>query len=119
MDKIKIAVCISGMPRNFEQCYKNTIEFFDVDGCEVDFFIHSWTSNWYPARAKSANKSPENSINFCPEQLKESLICCYSPKAIVLEDQLSNIELQRTIDNIKNTLLRKTSKQTIPSCLRS
>lgn len=32
-----------------------------------------------------------------------------------MEDQLSNIELQRTIDHIKNTLLRKTSKQTIPS----
>ena len=113
--KIRIAVCISGMPRNFEECYRNTLDFFNVDGCEVDFFIHSWTSSWYPPRAKSANKSPEKSINFCPEELKKSLISCYSPKAIVLEDQLSNIELQRTIDHIKNTLLRKTSKQTIPS----
>ena len=115
MDKIKIAVCISGMPRNFEECYKNTLEFFDCEDCDVDFFIHSWTANWYPSRAKSSKRSPEKCIAFAPEQLRESLISYYNPKKIVVEDQLSNIDLQRTIDNIKTVLLRQTSKKILPS----
>ena len=37
--KIRIAVSLSGMPRHSEECYKNTLEFFDANGCEVDFFL--------------------------------------------------------------------------------
>lgn len=50
---IKIAVSLSGMPRNIEQCYQNTLEFFDIDDAQVDFFIHCWSNSWYPSRVRS------------------------------------------------------------------
>jgi hypothetical protein len=52
-ETIKIAVSLSGMPRNFEQCYENTLEFFNIDNAQVDFFIHAWSNEWYPSRVKS------------------------------------------------------------------
>ena len=71
--KIRIAVSLSGMARHSEECYKNTLEFFDANGCEVDFFIHSWSSSWYPARAKSQHRSPDNAITVPIQELTDCL----------------------------------------------
>ena len=115
--KLRIAVSLSGMARNFKQCYKNTLEFFNVEGAEVDFFIHSWTNNWYPIRAKSEKKSPSTSRKLDYQDLYEALSEHYNPKNIIIEDQLANLELARAIKSIRDNLLRDTSSNTIPSWL--
>lgn len=115
--KIKIAVSLSGMPRHFEECYENTLEFFDVEDCEVDFFIHSWVNSWYPPRAKSPKISPETSEKLNEKDLYKKLTQSYNPKKIIIEDQLTNKDLKKSIESIRTNLLRKTSRSIIPSWL--
>ena len=116
--KIRIAVSLSGMARHSEECYKNTLEFFDANGCEVDFFIHSWASSWYPARAKSQHRSPDNAITVPIQELTDCLEHYYNPKKILVEDQLSNIDLKNAIKSIRTKFSRKTSRKTSPDWLK-
>ena len=115
--KIRIAVSLSGMARHSEECYKNTLEFFDANGCEVDFFIHSWPSSWYPARAKSQHRSPDSAITIPIEELTERLKHFYNPKKILVEDQLSNIDLKNAIKTIRTKFSGKTSRKAAPNWL--
>ena len=111
---IKIAVSLSGMPRNFEQCYENTFEFFDIDDAQVDFFIHCWSNSWYPKRARSKQKDPTTGIKLDESELYNSLQQVYKPKKIITEDQLSNKDLLRSVDDIKSILLTEDSKRRLP-----
>ena len=110
MNDIRIAVSLSGMPRNFEQCYQNTLEFFDIDNAQVDFFIHCWSNHWYPKRAESKHNNSKTGKLLKEETLKKSLIKIYKPKHITVENQLLNIDLINTTKFIRDNLLRKTSK---------
>jgi len=118
MGKIRIAVSLSGMARHFSECINNTLEFFDAHGCEVDFFIHSWSSSWYPARAKSQYRSHNNAITVPIDELTDSLEYHYKPKKILVEDQLSNINITKAIKSIKDTFSRKTSRKSAPDWLK-
>ena len=102
--KIRIAVSLSGMARNFEQCCENTLEFFNIDNADVDFFIHSWSNEWYPPRTRSSNKSIQTSIKVDEEELTGKLKDTYSPKKIIVEDQLACEDLLDKICFIKQTL---------------
>ena len=110
MNDIRIAVSLSGMPRNFEQCYQNTLEFFNIDNAQVDFFIHCWSNHWYPKRVKSPYEDPETGKILEQSTLKECLTKVYEPKCIEVENQIENLDLINTIKFIKDNLLRKTSK---------
>ena len=110
MNDIRIAVSLSGMPRNFEQCYQNTLEFFNIDNAQVDFFIHCWSNHWYPKRAESKHNNSKTGKLLKEETLKKSLIKIYKPKHITVENQLLNIDLINTTKFIRDNLLRKTSK---------
>ena len=110
MNDIRIAVSLSGMPRNFEQCYQNTLEFFNIDNAQVDFFIHCWSNHWYPKRAESKHNNSKTGKLLKEETLKKSLIKIYKPKHITVENQLLNIDLINTAKFIRDNLLRKTSK---------
>ena len=110
MNDIRIAVSLSGMPRNFEQCYQNTLEFFNIDNAQVDFFIHCWSNHWYPKRTESKHNNSKTGKLLKEETLKKSLIKIYKPKHITVENQLLNIDLINTTKFIRDNLLRKTSK---------
>ena len=115
--KLRIAVSLSGMARNFKQCYENTLEFFNIEDADVDFFIHSWTNSWYPIRAKSQKKSPSTSPKLNSQNLYQDLSEHYNPKKIIIEDQLTNLDLTKAIKSIRDNLLRDTSSKVIPSWL--
>ena len=101
--KIRIAVSLSGMARNFEQCCENTLEFFNIDNADVDFFIHSWSNEWYPPRTKSYNKSIQTSIKVDEEELTGKLKDTYCPKKIIVEDQLTCKDLLDKISFLRET----------------
>ncbi len=114
---IRIAVSISGMPRNFDKCCENTLEFFDAENVDVDFFIHTWINDWYEPRAKSHKKSMETSETLDQEELRESLVSTYNPKSIVIEDQRDNKDIGTAIDTIKKSLSYSKTKIEIPEWL--
>jgi len=113
-ETIKIAVSLSGMPRNFEQCYENTLEFFNVDNTQVDFFIHAWSNEWYPSRVKSKSKNSRTGKKLELDKLANSLHEVYKPKKICVEDQLSCKDLAKTIKYIKRHLLSEKHKSKLP-----
>jgi len=45
----KIAVCLSGQARTWRTAKDNILKYFDLveQGCEIDFFIHTWDINQY------------------------------------------------------------------------
>ena len=43
----RIAVLLSGMPRNLDKVYQSHLDIFKHDGYEFDFFIHAWKDCWY------------------------------------------------------------------------
>ena len=92
----KIAVLLSGMPRNLDKVYKSHLNFFKKDGYEFDFFIHSWTDCWYKKQLKD-NDETEND----KDELISELSQIYKPKDIVVEDQQKN----QTIIEDKKSLL--------------
>jgi len=107
------------MPRNFDKCCENTLEFFDAENVDVDFFIHTWINDWYEPRAKSHKKSMETSETLDQEELRESLVSTYNPKSIVIEDQRDNKDIGTAIDTIKKSLSYSKTKIEIPEWLES
>ena len=118
-ESIKIAVSLSGMPRNFDKCCKNTFKFFDADNVEVDFFIHAWNNDWYEPRAKSPKRSMQTSETLDTEDLKESLTKTYSPKSLIVEDQRENEDIKTATDTIIRSVLHKSTTIDIPDWLTS
>ena len=45
----RIAVCFSGQARTWRTAKDNILKYFDLSeqGCQVDFFIHTWDINQY------------------------------------------------------------------------
>ena len=43
----RIAVCFSGQARTWRTAKDNILKYFDLSeqGCQVDFFIHTWDIN--------------------------------------------------------------------------
>ena len=110
------------MPRNFDKCCKNTFKFFDADDVEVDFFIHAWNNNCMTSVAydiDGSRESMENSKVLDPVSLRESLIKTYNPKAIVIEDQRENEDIEIAADIIVQSLLYSRIKTEIPDWINA
>lgn len=58
---MKIAICISGMPRHIFECYKGILNLFP--GHEVDIFFHLWNPGTPDGRDKN-HVSKENILKF-------------------------------------------------------
>jgi hypothetical protein len=116
---IKIAVSLSGMPRNIEQCYQNTLEFFDIDDAQVDFFIHCWSNSWYPSRVRSKSRTPETGESYDQDELEKTISNIYNPKTIKVENQLTNKDLLESIENIKQAVIHRNDFDDLPKWLRT
>jgi len=92
---MKIAVCFAGMPRYYDKCCDSLLSYFNLDGIEVDFFIHSWTNIWY--HPKVGNNTVTNQDQ---QFLETELHRIYTPKKMIIEDQLSNMDIKCAIDLI-------------------
>lgn len=83
---MKIAICLSGQPRWFRECYPyfktNIIENFE----EVDVFIHAWS----PRRDSPKYESSIFGVDtgYALDNTLESLQSCYSPADIEVEEQI-------------------------------
>ena len=121
-NNIRIAVSLSGMPRNFDKCCKNTLKFFDVDNAEIDFFIHAWNNDCVTSVAydtKNSRESLETSKTLNSEVLKKSLIRAYNPKSIVVEDQRESEDIEIAADIITQSLLYSRRKTDIPDWINT
>tara|TARA_Y100001938_G_scaffold121161_1_gene168530 strand:+ start:2830 stop:3819 length:990 start_codon:yes stop_codon:yes gene_type:complete len=97
MKNKRIAVVFAGQARTFRYCYKTHLDFFKKEGYEFDFFIHTWSDQWFSSKINS-NLNISNPINMNGERLKEELQEIYQPKSIVVEKQK---ECEELIEDIK------------------
>jgi hypothetical protein len=81
----KIAVCFSGQARTWRTAKDNILKYFDLteQGCQVDFFIHTWDINQY--RSKDDVTWVDRTDEAVSATEKEELERAFSPKKIELE----------------------------------
>jgi len=79
---MRIAVCISGQPRTWRTSYKNIQNYFDIEGVEVDYFIHTWDTNIYRKKDETADKK---TIFPTVDTEEEELTKCFNPVSIIFE----------------------------------
>ena len=90
---MKMAVCFAGMPRHYDKCCDSLLKFFTFNNIEVDFFIHCWSNVWYHPKVGCDIKK-----NLDKDLLATDLSNIFSPKKIIIEDQLKNSDLKNSID---------------------
>jgi hypothetical protein len=97
----KVAICISGYVRDFENCYKNL--FDSIVNCnanyDFDIFIHTWnTVNSKNTQLYSRNGTDNRKFfnNFSNIDY-EKLVSVYKPKSICVEEY-NNMHFQRYSD---------------------
>ena len=58
----RIAVCFSGQARTWRTAKDNILKYFHLSeqGCQVDFFIHTWDNNQYRGKDDLVWKSRSN-----------------------------------------------------------
>ena len=93
--KYKIAICLSGEPRNWTVCapyYKRFPEWFREKGVkqdvDIDYFIHSYDEVTHRSSKIIDNDTVENVYNnhyITPDFA--SIIDCYKPKRHLIEDK--------------------------------
>jgi hypothetical protein len=77
---MKIAICISGQPRNFKQSYESLKKYF-LDKYDCDIYFHTWkTPNF-----ESTNFGFGNNQYSLTENNYNDLIQLYNPKKYILE----------------------------------
>ena len=81
----RIAVCFSGQARTWRTAKDNILKYFHLSeqGCQVDFFIHTWDNNQYRVKDDLVWKSRSNQAVKVTE--KEELEKAFSPKKIELQ----------------------------------
>ena len=74
---MKIAVCISGQPRNYEQGYHELKKWF-LDKYDCDIYIHAWKDTKSPFEL-SHNFAQKRHYNFIEEDYSK-ILELYQPK---------------------------------------
>jgi len=77
---MKIAICISGQPRNFKQSYMSLKKYF-LDKYDCDIYFHSWKTPTF----ESTNFGGGNHQYYLEEEDYNELIELYQPKKYILE----------------------------------
>lgn len=89
---MRIAICFSGQPRTWKQCYtswKNVIQQlkshpkFENEIIEIDCFIHTWNFNTIPLSVISDVNNPPTLIDDVELETLKKLL---KPKKIIIED---------------------------------
>lgn len=84
---MKIAICLSGQPRNFEQGFELfNKSFFNHD---VDYFMHHWfDEDDYKKKHYILSDGQKNRISWTPQQGDEKrIIDLFNPKSFLIEPQ--------------------------------
>ena len=113
---MRIAVILSGQPRDYMTGYKNIKEFLSKQNADVDFFYHCWTlekgSKYeYPAWSKAT----QNDIAF-KDNIENTLEELYKPVSNEYERQISNFDTSLCIESLayenmfQNTILHPIEK---------
>ena len=84
---MKIAVCFFGQLRTFRYCATRMKEVFEKQG-QVDYFIHTWNRENYGVYNQSLNCTLDR------KALGEELCYVFSPKKILVEDELTCGDLE-------------------------
>ena len=72
--KFKIAVCISGEPRQYQFAHRSIKKYFQVDGCETDYFLHAWDNTTTPGcNGNPLVHVPEAHISYNHAELYQDL----------------------------------------------
>lgn len=86
----KIAICLSGQVRSWRKCYETwKLIWVNIPNVEVDFFIHTWDENTYPA--KFGHSNPPTKVT--QEEIDE-IVELLKPKKIIFEKSKSFQSLQ-------------------------
>lgn len=80
---MKIAISISGQPRNYKQSYLSLKEYF-LDKYDCDIYFHSWKTSKF----ESTNFGGGNHQYSLTEQDYKDLIELYQPKNYILEQPI-------------------------------
>lgn len=80
---MKIAICISGQPRNFKQSYISLKKYF-LDKYNCDVYFHTWKTPTF----ESTNFGGGNHQYSLTEQDYRDLIDLYQPKNYILEQPI-------------------------------
>jgi len=80
---MKIAICISGQPRNFKQSYESLKTYF-LDKYDYDIYFHTWKTNSF----ESTNFGFGNNKYSLTGDDYNELIQLYKPKNYILENPI-------------------------------
>jgi len=80
---MRIAICISGQPRNFKQSYTSLKKYF-LDKYNCDIYFHSWKTSTF----ESTNFGGGNHQYQLEEEDYNELIELYQPKKYILEQPI-------------------------------
>lgn len=81
---MKIAICISGEPRQFEYTYENCLDYYSQ--YKPDIYIHSWANVTHPGD-NGEGRENNHLKEFDTKELKEELKKLYNPKEILIESK--------------------------------
>ena len=90
---MRMAVCFAGMPRHYDKCSDSLLKFFTFNNMEVDFFIHCWSNIWYHPKVGCDTRKELDK-----DSLGKDLSNIFSPKKMIIEDQLKNSDLEDSIN---------------------
>ena len=81
---MKIAICVSGQPRNFKQSY-NSLKTYFLDKYDCDVYFHTWETNNF----ESTNFGFGNTHYSLTNNDYNDLIQLYQPKKYTLEQPIT------------------------------
>ena len=91
---VRIAVLLYGQPRFLKRTARSINEEFEIDGCNTDFFYHSWPSVGY-----SISDEQHKTNDLLDKKLLESKFSeLYSPAAGYVSEDYS--ELEQILNNL-------------------
>lgn len=77
---MRIAVCLSGQPRTWRTAKDNIVNFFNVPGCQVDYFIHTWDTNTYRTKYETVGEKKDYKVPI--DEIKKEMEDFFKPKKI-------------------------------------
>ena len=92
---MKIAVCFSGQPRTWKQCYKSWDNLFSRFVAEIDYFYHLWNFNSLP-----------QADTVIPQYISQEEIyeieAILKPKKMMIDDYDKNRQVIRDVRELGN-----------------
>lgn len=83
---MRIAICISGQSRTWKISSENIKRYFNINGCQVDYFIHTWDLNSY----RRINDSIDNRMNININNIEKEIRDSFNPVSMIFEKFDSN-----------------------------